>query len=291
MSPGLADEISRELEALERNGLRPAAGNHSRRSFPGQCVLHRRKHLSGLIDFYFACNDSLAYDLAICLNAWCFEPDGAFNATKGRAMLHGYREPASDLTMDERAALPVLARGAAMRFLLTRLYDWLNVPPGALVKPKNPLEYLDKLRFHQTISTSAGEYGLDAMTTRVAIWTDGACSGNPGPGGWGAILTFNGVEKEFCGGEPPTTNNRMELLGRHFGAGGAFAALRHRSAHRFAICAAGRHRLDAQLEAQRLAHRRQQAGQERRSVEKARRGRRTAMISNGSGSRAMPATP
>jgi ribonuclease HI len=50
------------------------------------------------------------------------------------------------------------------------------------------------------------------VTKRVAIWTDGACSGNPGPGGWGAILTFNGVEKEFCGGEPQTTNNRMELL-------------------------------------------------------------------------------
>jgi homoserine kinase type II len=115
--------------------------------------------LSGLIDFYFACNDALAYDLAICLNAWCFEPDGAFNATKGRAMLQGY-ESLRQLDDEERLALPILARGAAMRFLLTRLYDWLNVPPGALVKPKNPLEYLDKLRFHQTIDR-AGEYGLD----------------------------------------------------------------------------------------------------------------------------------
>jgi homoserine kinase type II len=114
--------------------------------------------LSGLIDFYFACNYALAYDLAICLNAWCFEPDGSFNATKGRALLQGY-ESLRRLNAEERLALPILARGAALRFLLTRLYDWLNVPPGALVRPKNPLEYLGKLRFHQMID-HAGEYGL-----------------------------------------------------------------------------------------------------------------------------------
>ncbi len=117
------------------------------------------KKLSGLIDFYFACDDSYAYDLAICLNAWCFEPGGAFNATKGRALLQGY-EGLRRLDAEERAALPILSRGAAMRFLLTRLYDWLNVPPGALVKPKNPLDYLTRLRFHQRI-TSSSEYGLD----------------------------------------------------------------------------------------------------------------------------------
>jgi homoserine kinase type II len=111
-----------------------------------------------VIDFYFACNDDLAYDLAICLNAWCFEPDGSFNATKGRALLQGY-ESLRRLEEKERLALPILARGAALRFLLTRLYDWLNVPPGALVKPKNPLEYLGKLRFHRTIGHSS-EYGL-----------------------------------------------------------------------------------------------------------------------------------
>ena len=113
--------------------------------------------LSGIIDFYFACTDMLAYDLAICLNAWCFEADGSFNVTKGRALIEGYRRR-RPLSEDEIAALPVLARGAALRFLLTRLVDWLNVPPGALVKPKDPLEYARKLRFHQRVEC-ARDYG------------------------------------------------------------------------------------------------------------------------------------
>jgi homoserine kinase type II len=116
--------------------------------------------LSGLIDFYFACTDTLAYDVAICLNAWCFEPDHSYNVTKGRALLQAYAavRPLGDA---ERAALPLLARGSALRFLLTRLVDWLNVPPGALVRPKDPLEYYRKLRFHQAVG-SARDYGIDA---------------------------------------------------------------------------------------------------------------------------------
>ena len=113
--------------------------------------------MSGLIDFYFACTDFLAYDLAICLNAWCFEPDGSFNITKGMAMIDGY-EGVRPLSQAEVVALPTLARGAALRFMLTRLVDWLNVPAGALVKPKDPLEYFRKLRFHQKVA-SAREYG------------------------------------------------------------------------------------------------------------------------------------
>ena len=103
--------------------------------------------LSGLIDFYFAATDLLAYDVAVCLNAWCFEPDYSFNVTKARALLRGYaaRRP---LSAAERAALPVLCQGAAIRFLLTRLFDWVNTPPGALVTRKDPLEYLGRLRFH-----------------------------------------------------------------------------------------------------------------------------------------------
>ena len=114
--------------------------------------------LSGLIDFYFACNDALGYDLAICLSAWCFEPDNEFNVSKGRAMIAGY-ERLRPLGEAEIAALPLLARGAALRFMLTRLVDWLNVPAGAKVAPKNPLEYRDKLRFHQRVR-SAVDYGL-----------------------------------------------------------------------------------------------------------------------------------
>jgi homoserine kinase type II len=160
VSPGLAGEIAQELDALRRQWPcdLPQGIIHAD-LFPDNVFFIGEK-LSGVIDFYFACNDALAYDLAIALNAWCFEPDGAFNATKGRALLQGY-ESLRKLDAEEKGALPILARGAALRFLLTRLYDWLNVPPGALVRPKNPLEYLAKLRFHQMID-HAGEYGLDS---------------------------------------------------------------------------------------------------------------------------------
>jgi homoserine kinase type II len=116
------------------------------------------QNLSGLIDFYFACTDTLAYDVAICLNAWCFEPDFSYNVTKGKNLLQGYARvrPLSDAELD---ALPLLARGSALRFLLTRLVDWLNVPPGALVRPKSPHEYFRKLRFHQNVS-SVRDYGV-----------------------------------------------------------------------------------------------------------------------------------
>jgi homoserine kinase type II len=114
--------------------------------------------LSGLIDFYFACNDALAYDIAVCLNAWCFEQDFTFNITKGRALLKGY-ESVRPLTPAERAALPTLARGAALRFLLTRSYDWLHTAKNALVKPHDPMAYLRRLRFHQGVR-AADDYGL-----------------------------------------------------------------------------------------------------------------------------------
>jgi homoserine kinase type II len=116
--------------------------------------------LSGLIDFYFACTDTLAYDVAICLNAWCFESDHSYNVTKGRNLLQAYAQ-VRKLSDEERRALPLLARGAALRFLLTRLVDWFDVPPGALVRPKDPFEYYRKLRFHQAVG-SARDYGIDA---------------------------------------------------------------------------------------------------------------------------------
>src|SRR6201999_1686276 len=103
---------------------------------------------AGTIDFYFACNDALAYDVAVALNAWCFEPDGSFNITSARALVAGY-ETYRPLSVAERAALPVLAHGAAMRFFLTRLADWGATPAGALVRPKDPLEYERKLAVHR----------------------------------------------------------------------------------------------------------------------------------------------
>jgi len=157
---GMQAAIAAELDGLAKSWPRdlPQGVIHAD-LFPDN-VFFLGERLSGLIDFYFACTDTLAYDVAICLNAWCFEPDQSYNVTKGRALLQAYagKRP---LSGDERAALPLLARGAATRFLLTRLVDWLEVPPGALVKPKDPLEYYRKLRFHQAVA-SVRDYGIDS---------------------------------------------------------------------------------------------------------------------------------
>jgi homoserine kinase type II len=158
--PGLAQELGAELDALERAWPRDLPGGVIHADLFPDNVFFRHEEVSGLIDFYFACTDFLAYDLAICLNAWCFEPDGSFNVTKARLMLASYRA-VRPLSAEEFAALPLLARGSALRFLLTRLYDWLNHPPGAFVRPKDPLEYLQKLRFHRSV-TQPSAYGLDA---------------------------------------------------------------------------------------------------------------------------------
>ncbi len=156
---GLAEALEQELGELEQGWPQalPAGVIHAD-LFPDN-VFFRGEKLTGIIDFYFACNDFFAYDLAICLNAWCFEPDNAFNATKARLMLQAYRRH-RDLSAEELACLPLLARGSATRFLLTRLYDWLNHPEGALVKPKDPLEYWRKLSFHRQVRSPAA-YGLE----------------------------------------------------------------------------------------------------------------------------------
>jgi homoserine kinase type II len=157
---GLCSEIEMELDALEKSWPRrlPQGVIHAD-LFPDNVFFLGNK-LSGLIDFYFACTDTLAYDVAVCLNAWCFESDHSYNVTKGRSLLNAYGKVRA-LSEAERNALPVLARGAAMRFLLTRLVDWLAVPDGALVRPKDPLEYYRKLRFHQSVK-SVQDYGLGA---------------------------------------------------------------------------------------------------------------------------------
>ena len=158
VQPGLGPLIEDELAHLQRvwpQGL-PRGIIHAD-LFPDN-VLFLGDQLSGVIDFYFACTDAYAYDLAICLNAWCFERDLSYNATKAAALCDGY-ERVRKLRPDEAAALPTLARGAALRFALTRLVDWLNVPPGALVKPKDPLDYVRRLRFHHHVKDAA-ELGL-----------------------------------------------------------------------------------------------------------------------------------
>ncbi len=158
MRAGLADEIAAELATLTQLWPRdlPSGVIHAD-LFPDN-VFFRGEQVSGLIDFYFACTDFFAYDLAICLNAWCFENDGSLNVTKAKLLIGGYRT-ARPLDEAELRALPILARGSALRFLLTRLYDWLNQPSGALVKPKDPLEYVRKLRFHRGVA-SVSAYGI-----------------------------------------------------------------------------------------------------------------------------------
>lgn len=158
VAKGLSGVIDKELRHLEGhwpNDL-PQGVIHAD-LFPDN-VFFLGDKISGLIDFYFACNDMLAYDVAVCLNAWCFESDGSFNVTKARALLEAY-EKVRPLTRVELDSLPTLARGAALRFLLTRTYDLINTDANALVKTKDPNEYLRKLRFHQRVK-STREYGL-----------------------------------------------------------------------------------------------------------------------------------
>jgi homoserine kinase type II len=164
-----ADELQHGLRAFIGAELDHLENNVWPRNLP-QGVIHADlfpdnvfflgEQLSGIIDFTFACTDMLAYDVAICLNAWCFESDYSFNVTKARAFLNAYGRERK-LSDAEQDALPLLARGAALRFLLTRLVDFLNVPEGALVRPKDPLEYARKLRFQQGV-TSMRDYGVAA---------------------------------------------------------------------------------------------------------------------------------
>lgn len=157
ITPGLRDAIDGELSALAQVWPQdlPTGVIHAD-LFPDN-VFFRGENLSGLIDFYFACNDALTYDIAIALNAWCFEPDLSFNITKAKALLAGYSSVRT-LNAAEIDALPTLCRGAALRFLLTRSYDWLHTSADAFVKPHDPLPYLRRMRFHASVR-SASEYG------------------------------------------------------------------------------------------------------------------------------------
>jgi homoserine kinase type II len=157
LSPGLSSQIAGDLDFLKANWPKhlPGGAIHAD-MFPDNTFFLDGK-LSGVIDFYFACSDFLSYDIAVCLNAWCFERRGEYNLTKGRALLSGY-ETIRRLEPRERAALPILARGAAMRFFLTRLVDLAATPKDALVKPHNPLDYAERLGFHRQ-ARSPEDYG------------------------------------------------------------------------------------------------------------------------------------
>ena len=158
VSPDLTRAMERELTRLKENwpDNLPTGIIHAD-LFPDN-VFFMQGVMSGLIDFYFACNDFYAYDLAIALNAWCFEADATFNVTKARALLSGYQN-LRPLAPEEIDAVPILGAGAAMRFLTTRLFDWLNQVDGAQVEPKNPNDFLRRLRFHRR-ATRPADYGL-----------------------------------------------------------------------------------------------------------------------------------
>ncbi len=158
IQPGLATELETALAKILRHWPTDLPRGHIHADLFPDNVFFLQDQISGLIDFYFAATDLLAYDIAICLNAWCFEPDFQFNVTKARAFLKAYAAT-RPLTSAERQALPTLCQGAAIRFLLTRLFDWLNTPPGAMVTRKDPIEYLRRLRFHLSAKDEHA-YGL-----------------------------------------------------------------------------------------------------------------------------------
>lgn len=157
VAPALGPETEAAAEDLVRRWPLGLPRGHIHADLFPDNVFFLSGRISGLIDFYFAATDFLAYDIAVCLNAWCFEADGTFNVTKGRALLGRY-QAVRMIEAAEWAALPILCRGAALRFLLTRLHDWLNTPPGALVVRKDPIEYLHRMRFHAGVKDGR-EYG------------------------------------------------------------------------------------------------------------------------------------
>lgn len=155
---GIGAEVERELDRLEADWPRDLPMGVIHADLFNDNVFFLQNHLSGIIDFYFACNDFLSYDIAICLNAWCFERDYSYNLTKANGLLSRYQK-VRPLEKNEIEAMPLLARGAALRFFLTRLYDWFNTPENSLVTKKDPMEYWRKLNFFKGIK-SANEMGL-----------------------------------------------------------------------------------------------------------------------------------
>ncbi len=217
----------------------------------------------------------LAYDVAICLNAWCFESDCSFNVTKARAFLNAYgRERA--LTEAEQHALPLLARGAALRFLLTRLVDFLNVPAGRAGAAEGSAGICPQA------ALPAGR-GQPARLRRQRVGAGGVSElptvidshrrrllGQSRAGRLGRDPQIRRCRKGIEGRRGAHHQQPHGADGGDLGAGSAEEAVHRRSLHRQPVCPPGHHRLDPWLEEERLAHRGQEAGQERRSVAAAR---------------------
>jgi homoserine kinase type II len=154
ITPGLAKLIDDEIAYLEDHWPTdlPSGLVHAD-LFPDN-VLFTGDKLTGIIDFYFACSDMFAYDIAVCINAWCFDEDHQFLTSHAKRLTEMY-DIVRPLTAAEVEALPILCRGAAMRFLITRVYDWLNPVSDAIVRAKDPLDYVKRLAFHQHVKDAA----------------------------------------------------------------------------------------------------------------------------------------
>ena len=159
LKPGLAATITADLAMLAGAWPTDLPRGIIHGDFFPDNVFFRDGRFAATFDFYFAAIDTLAYDIGVALNAWCFEADGSFNVTGARAFVDGYQRRRA-LSAAEKAALPLLAQGAAMRFFLTRLGDWGARPAGALVRPKDPLEYERKLAVHREAGRMAGGLAL-----------------------------------------------------------------------------------------------------------------------------------
>ena len=149
----LPSTIEKNLDIIEKNWPKniPSGIIHAD-LFPDN-IFFKENKLSGIIDFYFSCNDFYAFEIAICLNALCFEGKNenlSFNVTKAKKFIDGYSS-IRKLNEEEKKSLKVLCQGAAMRFLLTRVFDYLNLIEGAVVKIKDPVEYLKRLEFHNSV--------------------------------------------------------------------------------------------------------------------------------------------
>ena len=152
-APDLMDLVATELDFLEAHWPRGLPEGIIHGDFFPDNVLWEGNEITGVIDFYFACKEALAYDLAVTLNAWCFNASGDFNQDRAKEIVTGY-ESVRPLTAEEKAAMPLFLRGAAIRILLSRTHDQLfgaeNATENTIVTPKDPAEYLKILNFHRS---------------------------------------------------------------------------------------------------------------------------------------------
>ena len=152
--PNLTSVIEKNLDEIEKYWPKNIPAGIIHADLFADNIFFRDKKVSGIIDYYFSCFDFYAFEIAICLNALCFEgkkENLSFNVTKAKKFIDGYSS-VRKLELDEKNSLKILCQGAAIRFLLTRVFDYLNLIDGAIVKIKDPVEYLKRLEFHDSVS-------------------------------------------------------------------------------------------------------------------------------------------